>query len=459
MTQASDGELTVERHAPHAPWRVDRLPLARAVAAFCLYEASFCLAYRYGMSFSHATASPFWFPDSVLLCALLLTPRRWWWAFVLGALPIRLALGPSELPLWFLLDAFLIDSVKGIVIALALRRFLSDPLHLRTARDFALYCLIAVVLVPAMGAFAGAGARFLLGHDYWTSWQQWFLGNVLTHLVVTPAILYGIPGAARALAHSRPNRWIEGLLVTVGLVITAYVALHAPAGAGGFAEPRFYLPVPFLFWAALRFGMSGASGAVVVISCISVEAALQGHGPFAGRSPHDTALALQQFLLLRAAPLYLMAILIEQKRAADEALIRSERRYREVVESQNELVCRFLPDGTLSFVNEAFCRTFQCKRWALLGSEFVALLPEAVHDIARAQIGRAEPWAGGIGFAIRSSGRAETSKSSRQSGRTSRIASAPRRPIAAWPMHRAWRSWASSLRWWPTRSTSRSERS
>jgi hypothetical protein len=34
----------------------------------------------------------------------------------------------------------------------------------------------AVVLVPATAAFAGA--RSLLGHDYWTTWEQWFLGSV-----------------------------------------------------------------------------------------------------------------------------------------------------------------------------------------------------------------------------------------------------------------------------------------
>jgi PAS domain-containing protein len=43
---------------------------------------------------------------------------------------------------------------------------------------------------------------------------------------------------------------------------------------------------------------------------------------------------------------------------AKEALRTSEERYREVVESQTELVCRYLPDTTLTFVNEAYCRFF-----------------------------------------------------------------------------------------------------
>ena len=374
------------------------MPIVRAVAAFCLYEALFYVAYRYGMSFSHVTASPFWFPDSVLLCALLLTPARWWWTFLLGALPIRLGIaGASELPLWFLLDTFAIDSAKGVLTALALRRFLSDPLQPRTVRDFALYCLFAVLLVPGAAAFGGAGARYALGHDYWASWQQWFLGNVLAHVVVTPAILWGIPDAARALPGSRPSRWIEGLLVAIGLVVTSVFAFRTPAVAMGFAEPLFYAPVPFLFWAALRFGMAGASGAVVVISVVAVEQALLGHGPFAGGSPNETAVALQQFLLLRAAPLYLVAILIEQKQAAEKDLIESEQRYREVVESQTDLMCRFSPNGTLSFVNEAFCRYFQRKREALVGSDFFGLLSTTVRDGARAQVGLAIRQDGGCG--------------------------------------------------------------
>jgi len=169
VTQASNHEFPSERHVWRAAGRIGSLSVMRAVVAFCLYEVCFYLAYRFGMSFSHATASPFWFPDSILLCALLLAPRRWWWAFVLGTLPIRLALAATpELPLWFLLSTFAIDAAKGVVTALALRRFLSDPLHLRTVRDFALYCLIAVMLIPATAAFAGAGVRLLLG--------PWLLG-------------------------------------------------------------------------------------------------------------------------------------------------------------------------------------------------------------------------------------------------------------------------------------------
>jgi PAS domain S-box-containing protein len=361
--------------------------IARELATFCLYMASYYVAYHFGMSFSQATASPFWFPDSVLLCALLLTPRRSWWMFVLGALPIRLApTADIQLPLWFLLDTFAIDSAKGVVTALALRHFLSDALRLRTVRDFAIYCLVAVMIVPAVSALLGASARYLLGHDFWRAWRQWLLGDALTQLVITPAVLYGLPAAKRSLSRASPSRWAEGLLVTTGLVIAGYVAFRGPAGARGFTEPQFYAPIPFLFWAALRFGVAGASGAIAVIAIISVGAALRGDGPFAGRSPEDTAIALQEFLLVRAVPLYLVGILTEQKQASDEGLKKSEQRYREVVESQTELVCRFLANGTLSFVSEAFCRAFHREREALLGADFTDLMLAQTREVAKAQI-------------------------------------------------------------------------
>jgi PAS domain S-box-containing protein len=51
--------------------------------------------------------------------------------------------------------------------------------------------------------------------------------------------------------------------------------------------------------------------------------------------------------------------------------------YRALADDQPDLVRRFLPDGTLTFVNQACCRYFDEKRENLLGRNLVfSILPE-----------------------------------------------------------------------------------
>ena len=61
---------------------------------------------------------------------------------------------------------------------------------------------------------------------------------------------------------------------------------------------------------------------------------------------------------------------------ADRALRLSEERYRAVVEGQSEFICRFLPDGTHVFVNEAYCRSFGKTREEIIGKKFRPAMPE-----------------------------------------------------------------------------------
>ena len=71
----------------------------------------------------------------------------------------------------------------------------------------------------------------------------------------------------------------------------------------------------------------------------------------------------------------LLRVELEEHRKTEEALVKNEQLYRAIVEDQTELICRFHPDGTLSFVNEAFCRYFNKSREELLGSRYRPTIP------------------------------------------------------------------------------------
>ncbi len=70
---------------------------------------------------------------------------------------------------------------------------------------------------------------------------------------------------------------------------------------------------------------------------------------------------------------------VTKRKRAEERLREAEERYRTVVEEQTELVCRFLPDLTLTFVNEAYCRYFGEEPEELIGESFLGHIPEEDH--------------------------------------------------------------------------------
>jgi diguanylate cyclase (GGDEF)-like protein/PAS domain S-box-containing protein len=83
--------------------------------------------------------------------------------------------------------------------------------------------------------------------------------------------------------------------------------------------------------------------------------------------------------------------LIQEKRQAEESLRESEARYRAIVEDQTELIRRFLPDGALTFVNEAYCRYFGKKPKELIGHTFMPFIPDEDQEIVRKQLASLSP--------------------------------------------------------------------
>lgn len=68
---------------------------------------------------------------------------------------------------------------------------------------------------------------------------------------------------------------------------------------------------------------------------------------------------------------------ITERRNAEQALKHSEARFRAIVEDQTELISRFAPDGTLNFVNDAYCRYFGETVQDLIGNKFWHHVPSA----------------------------------------------------------------------------------
>jgi PAS domain S-box-containing protein len=67
---------------------------------------------------------------------------------------------------------------------------------------------------------------------------------------------------------------------------------------------------------------------------------------------------------------------VTERREAEERLRRSEELFRAVVEDQTEMIVRWKPDGTRTFVNRAYCRVFGGSPADHVGSSFLQLIAE-----------------------------------------------------------------------------------
>ncbi|MCP4406143.1 MAG: response regulator [bacterium] len=67
---------------------------------------------------------------------------------------------------------------------------------------------------------------------------------------------------------------------------------------------------------------------------------------------------------------------ITERKRTEETLREAEMHYHAVVEDQIEMISRYLPDGSLTFVNNAFCRHVGQQREELIGQHWQSLVPE-----------------------------------------------------------------------------------
>jgi PAS domain S-box-containing protein len=96
-----------------------------------------------------------------------------------------------------------------------------------------------------------------------------------------------------------------------------------------------YLPLPFLIWAAVRFGSRGASAAICALTFLAIWSAGHGYGPFSTRSPEENALSIQMFLIVMSIPLLLLAAVIEERSKGVAELREREERISLAADSAN----------------------------------------------------------------------------------------------------------------------------
>jgi PAS domain S-box-containing protein len=336
--------------------------------------------------------SPIWPTNAILLCALVVTPVRHWWAYALAGLLSSVNHNAhTGAPVLQILIFLAADAIEVIGAALGVRRFAAGPGAFESPRNLVAY-LIVVVAAPFVSSFVAALAAPADAH--WRVWRSWFLTDAFGYLTLAPAILTWISFPRATLRSTSGVRNVEAGLLAAGLLLTAARVFNGATGIESNVPALMYLPLPFLLWAAVRFGPRGITASLAVVTLLAMSGALRGHGPFSSSTPVVNVLSLQLFLITISPPLMFLAVFVEEQKRSQKALRRSEAQYRAIVEDQTEMICRFLPDGTYTFVNGAVCRAVHRSAEDLVGQSFWDRLPAESHEAVREFLGsitRARP--------------------------------------------------------------------
>src|SRR5438067_5401972 len=253
----------------------------------------------FALTFQPHPVSVLWPPNSILVAALLLTPPRIWWFILLAAFPAHWAAQlQSHIPPLMILCWFISNSCEAVISAGLTRYFVGEPIRFRSLRDAGIFCLCGVVIGPFLSSFLDAA--FVVwnnwGQDaYWKLIRIRFSSNALAALIVVPLIVTWARNGIPRLRRARLSRYLEACVLFLSLFSVSYAVLYE-FGSGA-DSALLFLPLPFLLWAAIRFGSLGASSAISIVSFLAIWSGSHGHGPFSGRTAEENALSIQIFLI------------------------------------------------------------------------------------------------------------------------------------------------------------------
>jgi PAS domain S-box-containing protein len=316
--------------SPASLWLERSFPVAyrRALiwigALFVAYYATAVAGYASLMIPSLPSMAVLWPPNVLLLVAFVLTPVRLWPFIAAFGLLAQLAVAATmSIPAGRSLGMFTGNLSQPLMAASLLRWLGYGEKMLASLKGTTAFILVAALGAPAVASVISAATLTATGWitDVWVHWRMRFVTNVLSTIVLAPPLLTFLGWRA----WPRPVGPAIAEFLVLLTCLTASERLVNTIATPVTISPLLFAPLPFLLWAAVRFGQAGL-GLVLCFAALFRYFA-DAHPGQSLAEPPDAIVATQLTLIAMSLPLIFLSALLSERRRTEDALRTGHTRY------------------------------------------------------------------------------------------------------------------------------------
>ena len=391
----SPSQQSRSRAAALTTW--SRQAVDRCVAVltnkFVVQAATVFLAYLIAGKLGQATTNirsgnlgPVWPASGIALAALLAYGPRLWPAIAASCFLVAFQ---SPVPALTAVGQSAGATIAAVAGAVFLRRRANFDPALSRLRDALAFIVVGAFGSAIMSASIGLASLYATRVVPYSglpeAWLIYWLGDATGVLLVTP-LVFTLPTLFRIRSRKRLVELAALLTLLTAACFLVFgdlplfpIRLHVLA----------FAVLPFVMWAAIDFGIGGASLSVFLIATAATLLTALGFGPFSAHTPFINAALLDVlFAVLTVSGLTLAAVITERERAEAEreqligaqTAMETRLRLAAIVESSHDAILSTTLDGVILSWNAAAQRIFGFTEAEAVGQRTSILIPPELRD-------------------------------------------------------------------------------